>query len=43
MKAEIKAGNADFTLYELLEDGTVSHVDKIMENINTFDPTPLQQ
>ena len=43
MKEEIKAGNADFTLYELLEDGTVSHVDKIMENINTFDPTPLQQ
>ena len=43
MKEEIKAGNADFTLYELLEDGTVSHIDKIMENINTFDPTPLQQ
>ena len=43
MKEEIKAGNADFTLYELLEDGTVSHVDKIMENINTFEPTPLQQ
>ena len=42
MKEEIRTGNAHYTLYELLSDGTTKYADKVMPVIHMHDPTPLQ-
>ena len=41
MKEEIRTGNAHYTLYELLSDGTTKYADKVMPVINIHNPTPL--
>ena len=44
MKEEVKSGNANFTLYTLLDDGTTSdkYANRTIEKIEDYDPTPLQ-